>query len=82
MRRLGKQDVDAEEVHGKDRVDNLEALLVHQGAEAFVRGNQALRLLFSDDVELRGERIHEVEFIIEEASAGLRARGRWRRGQR
>ena len=55
-RRLGKQDVDAEEVHGENWVDDLEALLVHQRAETFVGGDKALRLLFGDGVELRGEK--------------------------
>jgi hypothetical protein len=54
-----RQDVDAEEVHGKDRVHDLKALLVHECAEAFMRINEALRLLFCNIVELRRKRIHE-----------------------
>ena len=33
--------------------------------------DEALRLLLSDDFELRRERIHEAEFVIEETGSGL-----------
>jgi hypothetical protein len=43
-----QQDVDAEQVHGQHRVDDLETLAIHEGAEAFVGLDQALGLLLGD----------------------------------
>ena len=38
--RLRQEDVDPEQIHRQHRVDDLEALLVHQRAEALVGGDE------------------------------------------
>jgi hypothetical protein len=65
------EDVDAEDVHGEDWIDDAEAFLFHEGREAFMGLDKVDAALFCEGIEGGAELVEGGEAFIEKARASF-----------